>query len=115
MQPGARAGAQEQIGPRPRFQHIGEILGPHFTVRTVIDPLCASDFAGHKGGKLGFRRVIDGRRIADLIIDAHLDPIGRRMAFDDLVEPALHHLAHLGREGADRGAEPSLFRNDVRG
>lgn len=59
--------------------------------------------------------MVDGGRIAPVVINARGDVVGLRMTLDNLVEPFFQKRAHIGFEAADGGAEHRLFGDDVRG
>ena len=97
MQPGAVAVADEDEGPRPGLQHIGEVLRAHHRRNVGTDIALARDIGGDPRGNLRFRRVIDQNRIATLVVERDLRARQLRHAVDDFADTLLDQVAHLRR------------------
>ncbi|MPL79189.1 hypothetical protein SDC9_25064 [bioreactor metagenome] len=113
MQPGPGPGAEEEVGARPRGEHIGEILRPHVALGLGLDGGRARDLGRDIGGEAGLFGIVHRRRIAAFIGDLGAHAIGLGLARNDGAEAVLEQVAHHGREGADRRREPAAFRDDV--
>ena len=57
--------------------------------------------------------MVHRRRIAPVIVNPRRNPVSRRMALDNLMEPLLQQRPHLRLERPDRRTEHRLLRDDI--
>src|SRR5258708_14493227 len=63
--------ADPDVGAGLLFEKKGEILGAHARQQVALDVVGADQSSGNTGRDLGFRRAVDGRRIAALVTQFH--------------------------------------------
>src|SRR5207253_1139469 len=96
----ARAVADPQHRPRPRLQHVGEILAAERRRDIALDMPLAADLGRDVGGKVRFVGMVDRRRVAATVAQLRAGAVERGGAARDLAHAALDQILHLGAEAA---------------
>src|SRR5207253_5220289 len=104
----ARADAEPQHRPRPRLQHVREILAAERWRNVALDMPLAADLGCDVGGKAGFVGMVDRRRVAAAVAELGGSAVERGGAPRDLTHAALDQILHLGAEAAARPADMQL-------
>ncbi len=80
-----------------------------------MQPIAARHLPRHLATDEGRIGRVDGRRVATLVLEAHLHAMGRLDAVADAAHAFFQRVLQFGAEGPHRAAEHSLFRQHVVG
>ena len=102
--------ADQNIGTRAFFQHIGEILAAHDQGRIITGP---GNGPGDFGGKFRLRCGIHHRRIAAHVVDGCDRAIGQCCGVDQGFQTGFGQFTHLAAHRADRAFQQHPLRDHV--